>query len=49
MEMREERNLTLTQIAAAVGFSSLQHFSSCYKQRMGVSPSVQQPREKGKG
>ncbi len=34
-----ERDLALTQAAVTVGFSSLQHFSHCYKQRFGIAPS----------
>jgi AraC-like DNA-binding protein len=38
-EMIAEERFTLTQIAAAVGFSSIHHFSRCYKQRLGQPPS----------
>lgn len=38
-EMIAEKRFKLTQIASAVGFGSIHHFSRCYKQRMGQSPS----------
>ncbi len=38
-ELVAERRLTLTQIAAAVGFSSVHHYCHCHKRRFGVSPS----------
>jgi AraC-like DNA-binding protein/quercetin dioxygenase-like cupin family protein len=43
-ELIAERRLTLTQIAEAVGFNSIHHFSNCYKRRLGTSPSGQQAR-----
>jgi AraC-like DNA-binding protein len=38
-ELAAERRLTLTQIASAVGFSSVHHYSHCHKKRFGVPPS----------
>jgi transcriptional regulator GlxA family with amidase domain len=40
-ELIAEQRLTLTQIAQAVGFNSIHHFSNCYKRRLGVPPSLQ--------
>lgn len=40
-QMMEDGSRTLTQIAEAVGFNSIHHFSSCYKKRVGVPPSRQ--------
>lgn len=45
-ELLAEQQMNLTQIAEAVGFNSVHHFSNCYKQRLGASPSMQQPRGK---
>jgi AraC-like DNA-binding protein len=40
-ELMAEQRMTLTQIAEAVGFNSIHHFSNCYKRRLGASPSGQ--------
>jgi AraC-like DNA-binding protein len=45
-QMMEDGRLTLTQIAESVGFNSIHHFSSCYKKRLGVSPSGHQRSQK---
>ena len=35
-----EKQLSITQVAASIGFSSIEHFSSSFKRYYGVSPSV---------
>lgn len=40
VELMQTTDLTLTQIADQLGFSSLQHFSKQFKQKIGKSPSI---------
>lgn len=39
-QMLQQRSGTVSEVAYAVGFSTASHFSKCFKERYGVSPSA---------
>ena len=39
LQLLEQRNLTVEQIAGRTGFSNSKHFSACFKKHFGIAPS----------
>jgi transcriptional regulator GlxA family with amidase domain len=46
-QLLTETGMTVTQVAAALGYADVPYFSRQYKQRTGHSPSTARPRSNG--
>ena len=51
VRLLEDQKINVTQVAYAVGFSNLAHFSTVFRKQFGVSPSeyVEQKAQKTEG